>query len=156
MPALGISLTAEVIQTFLIIDVGVTVGATVRTMMNITAGITGVLIPAVINKWGDKLAIRGLMGLTFLAIICLIYQEIWLLVFAGFSIGLTQVGLNIILTEKRPNTGCSASMHSLVDNGGAAFSSGFWGLIRAPSYSLLLVPVLVCFFAFERLFHSKR
>jgi hypothetical protein len=119
-------------------------GAPVRAAMNIAAGVAGILIPVVVRKWGDKMVVRILMSLTTLTVPCLIWPKWYTLVFVGLGIGLTQVGLNIILTTKRPNTGRSASMHALVDYGGAAFSSSFWGVLRslmgvASSYALLLL-----------------
>jgi hypothetical protein len=129
--------------------------------MNIAAGIAGIIVPAMVKKWGDKMVVRFLMSLTVITVPCLIWPRWYTLVFVGLSISLTQVGLNIILTVKRPNTGRSASMHSLVEYGGAAFSSSFWGMVRqlvgiSSDYALLLIPVLLFFFAFERLFRSNR
>ncbi|MCH5583380.1 MFS transporter [Shimazuella sp. AN120528] len=161
LPAIGVSIIQGVVNTFIIVDAGVNLGSPVRAAMNIAAGLAGIIVPYMVKKWGDKLVIRSLMSLVVIAVLCLIWPTWYILVFVGLSIGLAQMGINIILTVKRPNTGRSASMHSLVDYGGAAFSSIFWGTVRqlagiTSSYALLLIPALLCFFAFERLFRSKR
>ncbi len=131
MPALEISIIQGVVTTFLLVDVqNVSKGSTVRAMINVAAGVAGMLIPAMVTKWEDKIAVRSLMILTAIAVPCLIWRTWYGLIFVGLTIGLTQVGLNIILTAKRPNTGRSASMHSLVDFGGSALSSSSWGMVR--------------------------
>jgi MFS family permease len=161
LPAIGVAIMQGVVTTFIIVDVGVNIGSPVRASMNVAAGLAGIIVPIMVKKWGDKMVVRSLMSLVVLAVPCLIWPTWYTLVFVGLSIGFSQLGLNLILTVKRPNTGRSSSMHSLVDYGGAAFASSTWGMARqlvgvASSYGLLLIPLLLAFLAFERLFRSKR
>jgi hypothetical protein len=161
LPGLGISIAQGVVMTYVILDVGVTMGAPVRAMFNVAAGLAGLAIPLAVERWGDKHVVRGLMFLALLAVPGLVWPSLYTLIFVGLAMGFAQIGLGIVLTVKRPNTSSSASAHALVDYGGAATGSTVWGVARqslgvAPAYALLALPLLLCYFFFERLFRSER
>lgn len=161
LPGLGISIANGVVMTYVILDVGVTMGAPVRAMFNVAAGMAGLVIPLAVERWGDKHVVRGLMFMVLLAVPGLVWPTLYTLIFVGLAMGFAQIGLGIILTVKRPNTSSSASAHALVEYGGAATGSTVWGVARqsigvAPAYALLALPLLLCHFFFERLFRSKR
>jgi MFS family permease len=161
LPSIGVSIAQGVVMTYVIIDVGVTMGAPVRAMINVAAGLSGLVIPLAVARWGDKHVVRGLMLVALCAVPGLVWSTWYTLIFVGLAVGFAQIGLSMLLTVKRPNTGSSVSMHAMVDYGGAISGSTLWGVARqsigvAPAYALLGLPLLVCYFFFERLFRSKR
>lgn len=161
MPTLGVSIAQGVVTTYIILDVGATMGAPVRAAINVAAGLAGVVIPKLVEKWGDKHVVRALMILAVLAVPCVLAKTMVTLVFAGLALGMAQVGISLILIVKRPNTGSSASTHEVTNYSAQAFSALAWGGVRqlvgpASSYAMLIPILAGCVGLFENSFQKYK
>jgi hypothetical protein len=159
MPTLGVSLAQGAVTTYIILDVGASLGAPVRAAINIAAGLAGVVIPRLVEKWGDKQVVRALMVLAVLSVPCVLAKTMVTLVFAGLALGMAQVGISLILIVKRPNTGSSASTHEVTNYSAQTVSALAWGGVRQSfgvnfSYAMLIPILVVCHFMFEKWFRT--